>query len=146
MDVRKFNSEIDFSIGSGFGNIFSTKNEREVEKELIAKVDALFVKVQRILDMRKKMKKVRVNVYSDTEQLHKAYYRLYKKECKLRGWYLYKRHTVYLNVQDVQEGMLAHEFAHAIIDHFLTVRPPRASAEILARYVDKHLFEEVPQY
>ena len=36
-------------------------------------------------------------------------------------------------------GMLAHEMAHAIIDDFLQVRPPMASAEILARYVDAHL-------
>jgi hypothetical protein len=37
--------------------------------------------------------------------------------------------------------MLAHEMAHSIIDHYLRVRPPHATAEILARYVDGHLFE-----
>jgi hypothetical protein len=40
---------------------------------------------------------------------------------------------------DLHEGMLAHEMAHCIIDYFLLVRPPVASAEILARYVDEHL-------
>ena len=39
------------------------------------------------------------------------------------------------------QGMLAHEMAHSIIDHYLTVRPPKRSAEILARFVDKHLAE-----
>ena len=42
-------------------------------------------------------------------------------------------------MQDVHAGMLAHELAHAIIDHYLTVRPPAQTAEILARYVDSHL-------
>jgi hypothetical protein len=41
----------------------------------------------------------------------------------------------------MHEGILAHEMAHAIIDQFLTVRPPSATAEILARYVDGHLFD-----
>ena len=34
---------------------------------------------------------------------------------------------------------MAHEIAHAIIDHYLLIRPPRATAEILAHYVDEHL-------
>ena len=42
--------------------------------------------------------------------------------------------------------MLAHEMAHAIIDNFMKLRLPRATAEILARYVDAHLLEEVKQY
>jgi len=39
--------------------------------------------------------------------------------------------------------MLAHEIAHAIVDNYLSVRPPRATAEILARYVGKHLNKRV---
>jgi hypothetical protein len=44
-----------------------------------------------------------------------------------------------VSVADLHEGMLAHEMAHAIIDHFFAVRPPSSTAEILARYVGKHL-------
>jgi hypothetical protein len=40
--------------------------------------------------------------------------------------------TIYLNVDDLHEELLAHEMAHAIIDHYLLVRPPPATAEILA--------------
>lgn len=145
-DVRRFNSAIDFSTGSSIGGFFSSASDSEVKNELIVKIDALFVKVQRILDMRKKMDKVRVNIYSDRDELHKAYYQMFKKECTVRGWYFFDRHTIYLNVEDVHEGMLAHELAHAIIDKFLSVRPPRASAEILARYVDENLFEQVKTY
>ena len=47
-----------------------------------------------------------------------------------------------IRVQDINEGILAHEMAHAIIDHFFDIRPPRATAEILARYVDKHLNDQ----
>lgn len=145
-DIRRFNNKIDFATGSGFGSFFSTPSDAQVEKELIRKVDALFIKVQRILDMRKKIRKVRVNIYSNREELHQAYYKIFKRKCTIRGWYLFERNTVYLQVEDVYEGMLAHELAHAIIDHYLTVRPPRASAEILARYVDDHLFDEVEQF
>jgi hypothetical protein len=39
------------------------------------------------------------------------------------------------------EGILAHEIAHSIIDNYLLILPPKATAEILARYVDEHLFD-----
>jgi hypothetical protein len=35
---------------------------------------------------------------------------------------------------------LAHELAHAIIDHYLIVQPPKSTAEILARYTEEHVF------
>ena len=89
--------------------------------------------------MRKQMKKVTINIYQNKDQLNKAFESIYSGSCRIRGWYRYRNNTVYLNVQDVHEGMLAHELAHAIIDHYLSVRPPRATAEILARYVDSHL-------
>ena len=89
--------------------------------------------------MRKKTKKVIVNIYQNRDQLNQAYTAIYKKECHIRAWYIYEFNTIYLNVEDLHEGMLAHELAHSIIDHFLLVRPPSASAEILARYVDSHL-------
>ena len=51
-----------------------------------------------------------------------------------------------MNARDLSAGMLAHECAHAIVDHYLAVRPPRATAEILARYVDGHLYQEAKTY
>ena len=36
-------------------------------------------------------------------------------------------------------GILAHEIAHAMIDNYLSVRPPKTTSEILARYVDENL-------
>ena len=91
--------------------------------------------------MRKIMKKVKINIYHDKEELRDAYQQIYNKTCRLRAWYIFEFNTIYLNVDDVHEGMLAHEIAHSIIDHYLTVRPPSATAEILARYVDGHLFD-----
>jgi hypothetical protein len=68
---------------------------------------------------------------------------IFKRRGSARAWYVYEYNTIYINVRDVNEGMLAHELAHSIIDHYLSVRPPRASAEILATYVDKSLFDDV---
>ncbi len=139
-ELDKFHVRIDYGPKSGgLKRLFSSSAPDNLEEIVGKKVDILFKRVQKILGMRKKMDKVTVNVYQDKNQLHKAFTKIYSTECHLRAWYRYKNNTVYVNVRDLHEGMLAHELAHAIIDHYLLVRPPRATAEILARYVDSHL-------
>ena len=146
-DLSRFHKNIDFDSGQGAGGLFAKQSAEEDQAHLIAKLDALYEKVQRILDMRKpNPEKVRVQVHSDKEELAAMFQRVFKRPGFARAWYVYEYNTVYMNVADVHEGMLAHELAHAIIDHFMSVRPPRATAEILATYVDKHLFEEVKTY
>ena len=145
-DMAVFNKAINYPGGSSLASFFTAPDVKEVESELVRKVDLLFVKVQQILDMHQEMRKIRVRLFSNDEQLAEAYKKIYRQKINVRGWYVYEFDTVFLNVRDVHEGMLAHELGHAVISHFFTVQPPRATAEILAEYVDKHLFDEVKKY
>ena len=139
-DLKKFNYKVKYDPErSGLKGLFSSSGPDNLKDKVIKKVDVLFERVQQILDMRKKMEKVTINIYQDKDQLKDAFFRIYKRQCRIRAWYRYKNNTVYINVKDLHEGMLAHELAHGIIDHYLLIRPPRATAEILARYVDSHL-------
>lgn len=42
----------------------------------------------------------------------------------------------------VTDGVLAHEIAHAVINASFSPAPPEKSQEILAQYVDQHLWSE----
>ncbi len=142
-DLNKFDKNIDYAVGKqDLKAMFSSSDASNLKETLKKKVDAIYRRAQRILDMRKRMpKKVKINIYQNKIQLQDAFYRIYKKRGRLRAWYIFEYNTIYLNLKDMHEGMLAHEMAHSIIDHYLSVRPPPASAEILARYVDKHLLD-----
>ena len=138
-DLQKFHNKINFGPSEwGFSRFFSS-TAPELAERVSLQVDLLFERVQDILDMRKKMDSVTINIHANREQLAEAYTSIYQKPCNVRAWYCYKNNTIYLSGNDLHEGMLAHELAHSIIDHYLLVRPPMASAEILARYVDSHL-------
>ncbi len=140
-DLKKFNKKVVYySAGSSITALFSPSSS-DMTGKLKKKVDALYKRVQQILDMRKRMEKVIINVYHNKRQLHEAYNKIFKKKCPFRAWYIYESNTVYINADDLHEGILAHEIGHAIIDHYFSVRPPSATAEILARYVDKHLLD-----
>lgn len=145
-DLEDFDDSIDYYPGEwGFKRLFSSQSSR-MTVNLIKKVDALNLKVQQILDMRKRMKKVTINIYHNKKQLHAAYYKIYGSSCRVRAWYIFEYNAIYINADDVNEGLLAHEMAHYVIDNYLSVRPPRNAAEILATYVDKHLYDEVKKY
>ncbi len=141
-DLNVFDRKVKYSpisSASGLKWLFSGSESKSPEEKLKDKVDALYARVQEILGMRKRMDKVRINIYPDKDRLREAYYYLFKTECRFRAWYVFEINTIFVNVTDLHEGMLAHEIAHSIIDNYLSVRPPSASAEILARYVDSHL-------
>jgi hypothetical protein len=142
-DLGIFERKLKYSAGhGGFLDLFSfSRGGKGLTDSTTKKVDAIFERVQEILDMRKSMKKVIIHVYHDSKQLGAAFSRIYQAPCRIRAWYRYRNNTIYVNARDVQAGILAHEMAHAIIDNYMTVRPPRATAEILARYVDQHLEE-----
>ena len=141
-DLRKLNQKVDFSPGAwGLKGLFAKPSPHELRSQTKKMLDALYERVQEILDMRKRMRPVVIRIYSTKKQLRAAYDDIYGKPCRLRAWYIYETNTIYVTVEDLHEGILAHEMAHAVIEHYLLVRPPPATTEILARYVDSHLFD-----
>jgi len=141
-DLKRFDQEINYGKTAwGISRVFGRSSEEDIPFNVTNKVDALWERVREILDMRKQSPKVTINIYGSKQQLGDAYTGIYNEAPRFRAWYIYEYNTIYLNVDDVNDGMLAHEMAHSIIDHYLQIRPPAASAEILARYVDSHLRE-----
>jgi hypothetical protein len=143
-DLRKFDKKIK-PVKNAIGFSSFSGGSAGSEGELAAKMDTLFQKVQLLLDMRKPFT-VDVRIYPGKSALERAYFKIYKKNRSLRAWYIFEYNTVYVSVDDLFAGMLAHELAHAIVDNYLAVRPPRATAEILARYVDGHLNKKAKTY
>lgn len=139
-DLKDFDSNIDYSAdGFSFSNLFSAGDSDNPAGSLTRKLDSLYERVQQILDMRGMLKKVRINIYSNRKRLHEAYLSITGQECRIKAWYIFEVNTVYITNDDVDKGIIAHEMAHSIIDHYFSVRPPEATAEILATYVDQHL-------
>jgi hypothetical protein len=146
-DLEKFCEAIEYTPQKeGLKWALSDAKPGDLKGRVARKVDALFVRAQEILDMHKRMKNLNINLYANKRKLGVAYQGLFKKPCNVRSWYLYEFKTIYTNVSDVHAGMLAHEMGHHIVDHYLIIRPPRATAEILARYVDKHLQDGGKKY
>jgi len=139
-DLERFNAKVDYGPAKWVpDHLLSPKEFDDLMEVVTKKVDAIYKRVQDILDMHRRMEKVTMMLYHNRLQLHHAYRRIYNDTCHFRAWYTYEKNTICVSVDDLQAGMLAHELAHSVIDHYLLIRPPGQTAEILARYVDTHL-------
>ena len=139
-DIEKFDNSIDYTPRKwGVKNFFSFISAKDPVDSIKQKVDVLFDKVEQILGMYGRRDKIIINLYPK-KSFYEVRNRINGKNCRFRAWYIFEQNTIYINVGDVHEGILAHEIAHAIIDNYLSVRPPKNTSEILARYVDENLY------
>jgi hypothetical protein len=114
----------------------------ERDKVFALKVDAIVNKVEEILDMYPKKFHVTLNIYKTRDDLNRVYEEIFDDAPAPISFYIYKTNTIYLVEADLNEKVLSHEIAHAIIDHYFVILPPVKIQEMLAVYADVHLNDE----
>jgi len=140
VDLKKVNRFINL----GFSDFYSPRRYREsvdlsIESILSEKFDAIFNRVEDILDMYPSDIHVTVNIYKTRDALDAAYEGIFNEPNKAISFYIYNTNTIYTMEGVINEKILAHEMAHCIIDHYFVILPPKKIQEILAVYSDVHL-------
>ncbi len=118
---------------------FTQKPDSSTQDILSEKLDAIFVRVEDILDMHSPRIHVAINIYKTIEGLDAAYEDIFHEPNTAVSFYVYKTNTIYTTERGIKEDILAHEMAHCIIDHYFVILPPRKIQEMLAAYADVHL-------
>jgi hypothetical protein len=83
--------------------------------------------------------KLLIKIYKSLSELDGVYLEIFQDEKSYYAFYIHKFNTVFACEEKISESVMAHEMAHAIIDHYFPILPPRKVQEILATYVDYHL-------
>jgi hypothetical protein len=102
-------------------------------------VDQLFQRVQVILEMPKPELKVHIRVYRNQDELSEAFRVITGRSTEIPAFYWTQTNTIYLNLERITPGILAHEMGHAVIAHYFIVSPPEKIAELLCQYVDREV-------
>ena len=109
------------------------------QEEICYRLDKLFNRVREALDMYPKAPRAKIMVYRDRAELNEEYFKLTGKREDARAFYIYKYNTIYTSENDMEDSVMIHEMAHAVMDHYFPVIMPERAREILASYVDAHL-------
>ena len=140
-DLERFDDSIDYLPSKrGLKSLFSFLGPKDPTVSAKQKVDVMFERVQQLLNMYRFKEKVIINIYPK-KSFYEVRSKMLGEDCHFRAWYIFEQNTIYLNVKDVHDGIVAQEMAYAIIDHFVTFPLPRAACRVLALYVDKNLYD-----
>ena len=109
------------------GRRFMASEDVELAK---IRVDEIVEKVQSLLGMYPEAFRVEIALGPPQEKSDVAYYS-------------HETRSVTVAPNRVTDGVLAHEIAHAVICAYFAEPPPAKTQEILAQYVDRHLWGEI---
>ena len=108
-------------------------------ENIAGRMDALLARAKEVLDMYPKMPRLNIRIFGTREELGGEYRKIFGETKNHRSFYIHKQKTIYTSEADISDSVIAHEMAHAIIDHYFAVIPSGKASEVLASYVDLHL-------
>ena len=133
-----------FSKSIGKGSSFFSDGSEKGPSETGKKVDSLVERVSILLDMHPFDLYINIYVYQNHNEIESAYTHMTTLGVFGRipiAFYSHRSRTIHVSVENISAGILAHEIAHAVINFYFPEPPPERMQEILAQYVDKHLWE-----
>ena len=110
--------------------------------DLRQEIDRIVYRVKTLLDMYPQNMRFSVRVYRDPSGVKERYAEHSQKGKAPIAFYSHSAKTIYVALPNLSGGVFAHEVAHAVINFYFPVTPPSQMQEILAQYVDKHLWDE----
>lgn len=117
-----------------FGRSFY--NAHDVTRE---RIDKIVERVESLLNMRPKNLSFNIYIYATREQLQRAFRAIGITDAQPLAFYSHRARAIYISIEDLREGVLAHETAHAVLCFYFAAPPPVNIQEFLAQYVDRHL-------
>jgi hypothetical protein len=142
VDMEKLNNKIKIRFYAVDKSTFSPKG-KTVEEQLAEKIDRIFTKVERVMDMYPDRMHLNIKIFQTQAQLDEEYAKIFSEnDGMLRiSYYIHKYSTIFTTEQAIREGVVAHEMGHAISDHYFLVKPSEKIKELLAQYAEIHLEE-----
>lgn len=142
VDINEINRKIRIRFYDIF--LYQDRNlakDESADKQLANKIDIIFQKVEKILDMYPRRIHLKVMIYKDQSLLDMAYAEVFGSlnERRFVSFYVHKYTTIYTTKRVISERVIAHEISHAVVDHYFLILPPEKIKELLSQYVEIHL-------
>lgn len=134
--LKKFNKEV--KLGS-LSYLLKNKRSLSIEDEVKNKIDVIVERVQSILEMFFRDLTFNMVFMASQKDVQNIFENKYGKDVDYIAFYSPKDKTIYLSVRDIELGVLAHEIAHVVIDHYYGISTPSKIHEVLVQYVETHL-------
>jgi len=106
------------------------------------RVDRIVERVRTFLDMYPPDLYFGIYLFQTYDEIENAYKTMGILGKAPIAFYSHRTKAIYISIEDITDRILAHEIAHAVINFYFVTPPPGKMQEILAQYVDKHLWRK----
>jgi len=130
-----------FTINIGTGLSFLRDNPEQNPLLVKNRVDKLVETVCSILDMHPLNLQFGITLYRTQSEIAAAYRKTGMFGHSPLAFYSHGNRTIAVVAEKITDGILAHEIAHAVLCIYFGAPPPARMQEVLAQYVDKHLWD-----
>lgn len=127
------------NIGTGLSFLL----ENPDKNPLLAKnrVDKIVETVCKILDMHPMNLRFGITLYKTEAELAAAYRAMGMFGPAPVAFYSHSTRSIAVIIEKITDRIIAHEIAHAVLSVYFGAPPPARMQEVLAQYVDKHLWD-----
>jgi hypothetical protein len=125
-------------IAKQYRDLFTNK-KYPIENRISARLQFLLTRVQDILGMKPLIPFIDLKVFRTREELKTRCRQLTMGSADYKTFYVHSLATIFSSEKDIADSIIAHEMAHATMDHYFMAPPPSQMAELMAQYVDEHL-------
>lgn len=115
------------------------KNGQDLREMLAEIVDTIFLETSDILDIHVYTFKAQIHFLESQQDISAMLFKLVRQSIRESSFYFPENKTIYISAQDIDLGILGHEIAHAIINHYFVVPIPEKAQEVLSGYVEYNL-------
>ncbi len=133
--LREFNDEV--SLGS-LSYLISNREPLTASEEAGNKLDAIVERVEVVLDMFPRGLKFTMVLLPSSRDVQQVYRSKYGRSPDYIAFYSPRDKTLFVSVDDVRVGVLAHELTHVILVNYFGISPPDKTQEVLAQFVETH--------
>lgn len=134
-DLRDFDDELYMG---RLKRQISVKGET-LQDEVAAKLDFITTKVMKVLDMYPKPLKYSIEILPGERAVKKAFRQIYNVDVDYIAFYSPRLNRIYFSDNNGRLRVVAHEIAHAVVEHYFQVSPPQRIHEVMAQYAEKHI-------
>ena len=115
---------LDFGRRIGAGEAALVRDDTRAREMAKEEIDRLVFRVKTLLDMHPPGFRFNIIVLATNNEINEAYSTLGLDGQAPIAFYRQKSHTVYVSLDRLSAGVLAHEVAHAVINAFFSTPPP----------------------
>lgn len=122
-------------------NQLRKRRTKTIQDEIVAKIDIVMEQVQITLGLFPENLRFELLLFSTAKDAQKELFKRYDRKVNFISFYSRRDNTLYLSARHSELGLVSHELAHVVVEHYFDKSVPVNIHEVLAQHAASRITE-----